>query len=76
MNNTAIRQQINQYLDELSSERLELVADFLAYLAEKESEETTQELLEIPGFIESFERGKKDIAEGRVKNWRTIQSDV
>ncbi|MEH2141386.1 hypothetical protein [Nostoc sp.] len=76
MNNTEVRQQINQYLDGLSSERLELVADFLAYLADKESEDATQELLDIPGFIESFERGKKDIAESRVKNWRTIRSDV
>ena len=76
MNNTEVRQQINQYLDELSAERLQLVADFLAYLANKESEDATQELLYIPGFIESFDRGKKDIAEGRVKNWRTIRSDV
>jgi hypothetical protein len=76
MNNIEVRQQINQYLDRLSSERLQLVADFLAYLADKESEDATQELLDIPGFIESFERGKKDIAEGRVKNWRTIRSDV
>ncbi|MBD2595834.1 hypothetical protein H6G74_16060 [Nostoc spongiaeforme FACHB-130] len=76
MNNTDIRQQINQYLDRLSSERLQLVADFLAYLADKESEDATQELLDTPGFIESFERGKKDIAENRVKNWRTIRSDV
>ncbi|MEH1833099.1 MAG: hypothetical protein V7L29_13715 [Nostoc sp.] len=72
MNNTGVRQQINQYLNVLSSERLQLVADFLAYLADKESEDATQELLDIPGFIESFERGKKDIAEGRVKNWRLI----
>ncbi len=76
MNTTEIRHQINQYLDRLSSDRLQLVADFLAYLADKESEEATQELLDIPGFIESFERGKKDIAEGRVANWRTIRSDV
>jgi hypothetical protein len=76
MSNTEVRQQINQYLDVLSSERLELVADFLAYLAEKESEDATQELLDIPGFIESFEIGKKDITEGRVKSWRTIRSDV
>lgn len=76
MNRTEIRQQINQYLDRLSSDRLQLVADFLAYLAEKESEEATQELLDIPEFIESFERGKKDIAEGRVANWRTIRTDV
>jgi hypothetical protein len=66
MNNTEVRQQINQYLDELSAERLQLVADFLAYLANKESEDATQELLDIPGFIESFNRGKKDIAEGRA----------
>jgi hypothetical protein len=74
MNNTEVRQQINQYLDVLSSERLELVTDFLAYLADKESEDATQELLDIPGFIESFEIGKKDITEGRVKSWRTIRS--
>lgn len=76
MSTTEIRQEINQYLDRLSSDRLQLVADFLAYLADKESEEATQELLDIPGFIESFERGKNDITEGRVANWRTIRSDV
>ena len=53
-----------------------LAADFLAYLADKESEEATQELVNIPGFIESFERGKKDIAEERVVNWRNSRSDV
>jgi hypothetical protein len=76
MNSTEIRQQIDQYLEQLSSARLQIVADFLAYLADKESEEATQELLDIPGFIESLERGKKDIAEGRLANWRTIRSDV
>jgi hypothetical protein len=38
------------------SDRLQLIAEFLAYLADKESEEATQELLDIPEFIESFER--------------------
>lgn len=76
MNNTEIRQQINQHLEQLSSDRLQLVADFLAYLADKESEEATQELLDIPGFLESFERGKKDISEGGVANWRTLRTDV
>ncbi|WP_414622509.1 hypothetical protein [Calothrix sp. CCY 0018] len=76
MNTTEIRQKINKYLDGLTSERLHMVADFLAYLEDKESEAATQELLDIPGFIESFEKGQKDIAQGRVKNWRTIRSDV
>ena len=35
MSTTEIRQEINQYLDRLSSDRLQLVAEFLAYLADK-----------------------------------------
>jgi hypothetical protein len=71
---TEIRQRIDQYLDQLSNERLNFVADFLAYLADRESEAATQELLNIPGFIESFEKGKQQIAEGKVRNWRTIRN--
>ncbi|MDF5739828.1 hypothetical protein [Nostoc sp. S13] len=44
-------------------------------IADKESGDATQELLDIPGFIESFEWDKKDVAEGRIKSWRT-RSDV
>jgi len=73
---TEIRQQIDQYLDQLSNERLTLVVDFLAYLADRESEAATQELLNIPGFIESFQLGRQQIAEGQVKNWRTIRTDI
>ncbi|WNZ25866.1 hypothetical protein HJG54_25565 [Leptolyngbya sp. NK1-12] len=73
---TEIRQRIDRYLDQLSNERLNLVVDFLAYLADRESEAATQELLNIPGFIESFEKGKQQIAEGKVRDWRTIRTDV
>ncbi len=66
MNAIATRQTIEQYLNQLSLERLNVIVDILAYFADKESEEATQELLDIPRFVESFERGKKDIAEGRV----------
>ncbi len=61
-----IQDKINQHLKQLSLERLQVVADFVAYLADKESEEATQELEKIPGFVESFEKGKKDISEGRI----------
>ncbi len=61
-----IQEQINQHLKQLSLERLQVVADFVAYLADKESEEATQELQEIPGFDEFFARGNIDISEGRI----------
>jgi proline dehydrogenase len=76
MNTVELRQQINQYLDQLSGSRLQTAADLLAYLVDQESEEATLELLDIPGFVESFERGKKDIAEGRIAHWRAVRSDV
>ncbi|MDM8550904.1 hypothetical protein QUF72_12525 [Desulfobacterales bacterium HSG2] len=66
VNSVDVRQTIDQYLSQLSLERLNIVAEFLAYPTDKESNDATQELLDIPGFIESFERGKKDITEGRV----------
>jgi hypothetical protein len=61
-----LQEHIDRYLKQLSLERLQVVADFVAYLADKESEEATQELEEISGFLESFEKGKQDISEGRV----------
>jgi len=76
MNTSQLRQEINYNLEKLSPDNLKIVAEFLAYLADKESELATQELLDIPGFIASFERGKQDVVEGRVKNWRNIRSDV
>ena len=66
MNVVETRQTIDFYLNQLSLERLNVIADILTYLAKKESEEATQELLDIPEFIDSFERGKRDIAQGRM----------
>ncbi|HEY9852034.1 MAG TPA: hypothetical protein V6D28_21345 [Leptolyngbyaceae cyanobacterium] len=77
MNTTnEIRQQIKEYVDRLSPERLRVAADFLAYLAERESNEATEELLEIPGFVEAFERGKQDVVAGRVTDWQKVRDDI
>ncbi len=66
MSSAELRDQVKEYVDQLSPERLLVAADFLAYLMERESEDATQELLDIPGFVEAFERGKKEAAEGKV----------
>ena len=76
MNTDQMRLQVKEYVDRLSPERLRVAADFLAYLAERESNEATEELLEIPGFIEAFDRGKQDVAAGRVTDWRKVRNDV
>ncbi|MFB8788916.1 MAG: hypothetical protein U7123_08720 [Potamolinea sp.] len=76
MDTIELRQQVKEYIEQLSPERLRVAADFLAYLADKESEEATQELLNIPGFLEAFEKAKKNIAAGNVVNWREVRKDV
>ncbi|NJO42579.1 MAG: hypothetical protein HC769_08870 [Cyanobacteria bacterium CRU_2_1] len=51
MNTVELRQQINQYLDQLSIDRLHVAADFLAYLVNQEEEDATQELTVIVKFF-------------------------
>ncbi|MDJ0800399.1 MAG: hypothetical protein QNJ51_26930 [Calothrix sp. MO_167.B12] len=66
MNTGEIRQQIQEYVEQLSPERLLVAADFLAYLASIENDEATEELLKINGFQEALRKAKKNVEEGKV----------
>ena len=66
MNTVEIRQQIQEYVDQLSPERLLVAADFLAYLADREDNDATEDLLKIPGFKEDFDKAKENVKEGKV----------
>lgn len=72
---TELQRQLNDSLKLLSPERLQVLADFAAYLANAESEASTQELLAIPGLLERVQQNqatpKTDYAA-----WRTLRSDV
>jgi hypothetical protein len=74
MNTTMpIRQAIDHYLDQLSTPRLRFAAQVLAYLADQEDHDATQELLDIPGFLASFERGRQDLAQGRITSYEELR---
>jgi len=76
MNNIEMRNQVKQYIDELPSEKLIIVANFLNDLINEDNEDATEELLAISGFESAFEKGKQQIKDGKVKNWRMIRDDV
>ena len=61
-----LRSQIQDYVEQLSNDKLLIAADFLARLAEQESDDPTEELLGISGFQDSFVRAKKNVNEGKV----------
>jgi hypothetical protein len=70
-----LQEQISEILKQLSLERLQTVADFAAFLLDKESEEATQEALAIPGFLEEVQKIQKTSPK-KLVNWRTVRSDV
>jgi hypothetical protein len=72
MSRVQLRQQSKAIIDELSTKDLQLVRDFLAFLASRQSNAATLELLAIPGFQQSFLRGVKDVKTGRTYSWRYV----
>ena len=72
-----VRAQLEDSLQQLSPERLQVVADFAAYLADAESEAATQELLAISGLLSRVKHCKvTPKAKADYKNWRELRSDV
>ncbi len=70
-----LQRQLNDSLKQLSPERLQVLADFAAYLANAESEAATQELLAIPGLLERIKLNQAT-PQTHYAAWRTIRSDV
>jgi hypothetical protein len=70
-----LHNQLSDLLKQLSPERLQVLADFAAYLANVESEAATQELLAIPGLLERV-RQNRVTPKAQYSNWRTLRSDV
>jgi len=72
---TELQNQLNDLLKQLSPERLQVLTDFAAYLANAESEAATQELLEIPGLLEQVKQNQATPKQ-QYTNWRNLRSDV
>ena len=72
---TELQHQLNDLLKQLSRERLQVLADFAAYLANAESEAATQELLAIPGLLERIKQNQAT-PKTHYTDWRTLRSDV
>lgn len=73
MSPTEILHQAKERLERLSEDRLRVAADFLAYLEERESNEATEELLQIPGFLEDFRRAEEEVRTGRLVPFEALK---
>ena len=70
-----LEDQLNKILKQLSPERLQVLTDFAAFLANAESEAATQELLAISGLLERVQQNQAT-STTLYRPWRTLRSDV
>lgn len=68
-------QAAEQRLRHLSIDRLRVALDFLAYLEQKEENEATEELLNIPGLTTEFHGAMQEAALGEVVPFSHIRRD-
>jgi len=64
MSTAELRRKVKLTVDALSADKLEDAARLLTKLSEEDA--ASSELLRIPGFAESLQRGLDDLASGRV----------
>ena len=55
-------------IKQLSTEKLKIAIDYLAYLQDKEAWEATHELTNDPEIVKSLERAEADVKAGRLKH--------
>lgn len=71
-----ILQEAEKRLRRLSPERLRVVSDFLAYLEEREENEATTELLNVPGFEQALREAMQEAEAGEVVSFDSIRRHV
>ena len=76
MSPSELREQAQKRISNLSTDRLRVADDFLAYLEQRESCEATDELLAKPGLMRQLEDADKEARQGQTKDWRDLRSDV
>ena len=76
MQKVSLQQQAVELIEQLSTEKLKAVVDYLSYLQDKEAWEATQELMGDPEIAKSLKRAEADVKAGRLKRWEDVRRDV
>jgi hypothetical protein len=76
MSTLTLKREAKALIDAMSPAQLRAASEFLAFVKSRELDPATLELLSIPGFEASFNRGMRDIKAGRTKPWRRGRPDV
>lgn len=71
-----LRRVAEKRLRALPPSKLKVAAEFLAFLELGAGDEATAELLGIPGILADITKARREIAEGKGREWRKVRGDV
>ena len=74
MRTETLKTKEKKLLDHLLEEKAKVAVSFLEFLEEKKCWEATKEILEDAELMASFQRGKEDIAKGKVRPWTSVKA--
>ncbi len=75
MQNVNLKQQAVLLIEQLPTQKLKAVIDYMTYLCDKEAWEATYELASDPETVKSLERAEVDVKTGRLKSWADVKRD-
>jgi hypothetical protein len=70
---STIKKVAKELLDSLPEEKLKETIIFMRFLQEKEEWEATEELLKDKKLMVLWEKGKKEVEEGKTENWESVK---
>ena len=76
MRKTELQRRAVMLIEQLSTEKLKIANDYLAYLQDKEAWEATHELASDREVAKSLERAEADVKAGRLKHWSDVRRDL
>ena len=72
----SLKTKAKKLLDHLSEDKAKVAVSFLEFLEEKECWEATKEILKDRELMASIQRGKEDIAKGKVRPWTSVKATL
>lgn len=76
MTTTSLKSSINKHIRNFPKDKLLAVEHFVSYLADRNENAATKELLNIPGLLSEVNASKKEFSSGKGTNWRKVRKDV
>lgn len=76
MTTTSLKSIISKRIRNFPKDKLLVVENFVSYLADRNDNAATKELLNMPGLLSEVNAAKKEFDSGKGTDWRKVRRNV